>query len=160
VKIQSISMNDGRILLAAAAVLTLATTFSAQAAPRPPMKLLGVTAGAAVGMQLIADAGAEGGGAKATVTVNPAGPNASGADKASGAPAKPDAGDPKVAARMDACKISWKAADTNGDGVLDAKEIAYYNSTVRLPTQPTIPDGSRLTEASFIAACATVTAHE
>jgi len=146
-------MRYRAIALTAAGVLTLATTLGGQAAPRPPMVSLGVIAGAANGMQLVADTGADAG-AKATVTVNPAG-----SDKAA-APAKPDAADPKVAARMDGCKLSWKAADLNSDGILDAKEVAYYNNTVRLPTQPVVPDGARLTEAGFIAACATVTAHE
>jgi hypothetical protein len=150
-------MNYGRILLTAAGALTLATTLGVEAAPRPPMVRFGTAGGAADGVQLAAEAAAQG---EIAVTVNPGGPNPAGSGKAAATPAKPDAADPKVAARMDSCKLSWKAADQNGDGVLDAKEVAYYNNTVRLPTQPVLPESGRLTQQGFIAACSTVTAHE
>ena len=63
-------------------------------------------------------------------------------------------------AKLEGCKSQFGLADVNGDGVLDAREIANYNSTIRSERQPPLPDIDRLTETDFIAACGAVTAHE
>ena len=65
-----------------------------------------------------------------------------------------------VTAKLEGCKSQFKLADLNGDGVLDDGEIAHYNSSIRSEKQPVLPDGDRLTEAGFIAACGSASAHE
>ena len=63
-------------------------------------------------------------------------------------------------AKLEACKAQFKLADLNGDGVLDRREIEHYNSSIRSEKQPVLPNGDRLNEAGFIAACGAVGAHE
>jgi hypothetical protein len=63
-------------------------------------------------------------------------------------------------AKLEACKSQFKLADRNGDGVLDESEIALFNSSIRHEDQPVLPDGDRLNEAGFIAACSAIGAHE
>jgi hypothetical protein len=62
--------------------------------------------------------------------------------------------------KLESCKSQFKLADLNGDGVLDQTEIAHYDSSIRSEKQPILPDGDRLDETSFIAACSAVSAHE
>jgi hypothetical protein len=62
--------------------------------------------------------------------------------------------------KLESCKSQFKLADLNGDGVLDQTEIAHYDSSIRSEGQPLLPDGDRLNEAGFIAACSAVSAHE
>jgi hypothetical protein len=65
-----------------------------------------------------------------------------------------------VTAKLEGCKSQFKLADLNGDGVVDAGEIAHYNSSIRSEKQPALPDGDRFNEAGFIAACSSASAHE
>jgi hypothetical protein len=62
--------------------------------------------------------------------------------------------------KLETCKSQFKLADLDGDGVLDQTEIAHYNSSIRSEKQPILPDGDRLNEAGFIAACSSSSAHE
>jgi hypothetical protein len=65
-----------------------------------------------------------------------------------------------ASAKLEGCKSQFKLADQNGDGVLDAGEIAHYNSSIRSEKQPALPESGRFNEAGFIAACSTIGAHE
>jgi hypothetical protein len=91
-------------------------------------------------------------------TVTPVVP--SGPDMSASPSQKTDAGGSAGEARIKECKLQWKAADTNGDGVLDASEIARYNATIRTPKQAVLPDNARLTEEGFMAACSAAGSHE
>ena len=62
--------------------------------------------------------------------------------------------------RLSGCKSQWGLADLNGDGVLDAREVAHYNSALRSAAQAPLSDDDRPTEMGFIAECAATTAHE
>ena len=55
-------------------------------------------------------------------------------------------------ARLKECKLQWTAANANGDGVLDASEIARYNTTIRTAKQAVLPENARLTEDGCLAA--------
>ena len=61
---------------------------------------------------------------------------------------------------LSGCKSQWRLADLNGDGVLDAREVAHYNSALRSAAQAPLSDADRPTEMGFIAECTTTTAHE
>ena len=58
------------------------------------------------------------------------------------------------------CKLQWRLADLNGDGVLDAGEVAHYNSALRSSAQAPLSDNDRPSEMVFIAECTATTAHE
>jgi hypothetical protein len=83
-----------------------------------------------------------------------------GPDHAQNPAANLNPADPKVIAKVDMCKSQFKAADLNGDGVLDAGEIAHYNSAIRVSEQPSLADSQRLNESGFIKMCAVGTDHE
>jgi hypothetical protein len=89
------------------------------------------------------------------VAVKPAGP-----DQSQDAAAKLNPSDPKVIAKVDMCKAQFKAADLNGDGVIDAGEIGHYNSAIRTSEQSKLPDSERLNESGFIKLCTVGTDHE
>lgn len=63
-------------------------------------------------------------------------------------------------AKLERCTSQFGLADLNGDGVLDAWEIARYNSAIRSERQPILEDSERLNQAGFIAACSAISAHE
>jgi hypothetical protein len=49
-------------------------------------------------------------------------------------------------ARLGGCESQFKLADLNGDGVLDAGETKYYNSSIRSEKQPVTSEDVRLDE--------------
>ncbi len=63
-------------------------------------------------------------------------------------------------AKLEGCKSQFKLADQNGDGLLDQSEIAHYNSSIEHENQAPLPENDRLNEATFIAACSAIGAHE
>jgi hypothetical protein len=61
---------------------------------------------------------------------------------------------------LNGCKSQWRLADLNGDGVLDAREVAHYNSALRSAAQAPLSDDDRPNEMGFIAECTATTTHE
>jgi hypothetical protein len=60
-------------------------------------------------------------------------------------------GTPASAAMSDAdCQAAWKAADANGNGVLEAQEAARYQAALRVANKP-IPD--KIDQAVFLENC-------
>jgi uncharacterized protein YraI len=60
---------------------------------------------------------------------------------------------PAAAASPGVCESQWGLADLNGDGVLDAAEIAHYNSVIRLKGQTVLGSADRLSERGFDEEC-------
>lgn len=50
------------------------------------------------------------------------------------------------------CRSEWRAADGNGDGVLEGPEAARYLAYLRLRRDP-LPEGGRLGRDAFLQAC-------
>jgi hypothetical protein len=65
-----------------------------------------------------------------------------------------------VGAKPERMRIAVGLADLNGDGIIDAREAAHYNSALRSETQAPLADDDRPTEMGFIAECTAITAHE
>ena len=59
---------------------------------------------------------------------------------------------PVHAASEGECRVLWRAVDLNDDGVLSDVEARRYAAAMRV-REMKVPDGGKLTLASFLAAC-------
>jgi hypothetical protein len=64
------------------------------------------------------------------------------------------------AVRFGKCKSQWALADLNGDGFLNAAEVAHYNSAVKSPEQAALADVDRVTQQDFITDCTATSVRE
>ena len=60
---------------------------------------------------------------------------------------------PPAGASSEGCESQWGLADLNGDGVLDAAEVAHYNSNIRLNGQTVLSAEDRPNERAFDEEC-------